>query len=123
MTRTDFIEGLDRLNIIAIDSDFMVSAASRLALRVRCFECDCPPLTSLQAAQEIVNQEGFQTTLDNVLDRITDVEWLGRTRRLVKPPIEDKGEENQEDAVLVVESVTSDSKTADKGKATDDWPI
>lgn len=42
----------------------------------------------LHAAQEVVEQEGFAEILDNVRDRIDEIESLHRTRELTvcKPP-------------------------------------
>ncbi|KAG5342614.1 hypothetical protein C0989_012119 [Termitomyces sp. Mn162] len=67
MTRADFMEELDRINVIAIDIDHNVRPDSMLILH---------------AAQEVVSKEGFQELLDNVRDRIDEIESLHRTREL-----------------------------------------
>ncbi|KAG6867793.1 hypothetical protein C0993_010988 [Termitomyces sp. T159_Od127] len=67
MTRADFIEELDRINIIAIDVHHNIRPDSMLILH---------------AAQEVASEEGFQELLDNVRDRIDEIESLHRTREL-----------------------------------------
>jgi len=65
MTRTDFIDGLDNLNIISIDINHNVSIDSTVMLH---------------AAREVVEEEGFDDVLDAVRDRVDDIESLHRTR-------------------------------------------
>ncbi|KZT05366.1 uncharacterized protein LAESUDRAFT_727003 [Laetiporus sulphureus 93-53] len=67
MTRADFLEDLDRANIIAIDVNHDVTPDSLLVLR---------------AAAEVVEDEGFNELLENVLDRVDEIESLHRTREL-----------------------------------------
>ncbi|KAF8891783.1 hypothetical protein BD779DRAFT_1670742 [Infundibulicybe gibba] len=67
MTRADFLEELDRANIIAIDVHHNVRPDSMLILH---------------AAQQVVAEEGFDELLDNVRDRIDEIESLHRTREL-----------------------------------------
>ncbi|KAF7315154.1 hypothetical protein MIND_00029800 [Mycena indigotica] len=67
MTRADFLEELDRANIIAIDVEHEVRPDSMLIL---------------QAAREVCDEEGFDELLDNVRDRIDEIESLHRTREL-----------------------------------------
>ncbi|KAG6813513.1 hypothetical protein H0H92_010217 [Tricholoma furcatifolium] len=67
MTRADFMEELDRLNVIAIDINHNVRPDSMLILH---------------AAQEVVAEEGFQEILDSVRARIDEIESLHRTREL-----------------------------------------
>lgn len=67
MTRPDFLEGLDRANIIAIDTDHNVTPDSLLILR---------------AAQEVVETSGFNKLLDDVRNRVDEIESLHRTREL-----------------------------------------
>ncbi|KIM30680.1 hypothetical protein M408DRAFT_15575 [Serendipita vermifera MAFF 305830] len=64
MTRTDFLEALDVLNIISIDIKLGVRPDSMLIL---------------QAAQEVVEEDGFDDLLQNVRDRIDEIESLHRT--------------------------------------------
>jgi len=67
MTRTDFLEDLDRANIIAIDINHDVTPDSLLLLR---------------AAREVVEEDGFDEVLDSVRERIDEIESLHRTREL-----------------------------------------
>ncbi|PCH35614.1 hypothetical protein WOLCODRAFT_156317 [Wolfiporia cocos MD-104 SS10] len=67
MTRADFLEELDRRNIIAIDINHDVTPDSLLILR---------------AAEQVVAEEGFEDLLNNVLTRIDAIESLHRTREL-----------------------------------------
>lgn len=76
MTRADYLEELDHANIVAIDVDHNVRPDSMLILH---------------AAQEVVEQEGFAEILDNVRDRIDEIESLHRTRELTFKDV-DQGE-------------------------------
>ncbi|KAI0042641.1 hypothetical protein FA95DRAFT_1610043 [Auriscalpium vulgare] len=76
MTRTDFIEDLDRANIIAIDINHDVRPDSMLIL---------------QAARAVVEEDGFDDMLDSVRDRIDEIESLHRTRELTFKDV-DKGD-------------------------------
>ncbi|KAL1745046.1 hypothetical protein HDZ31DRAFT_63534 [Schizophyllum fasciatum] len=67
MTRADFLEELDRKNIIAIDVNHNVRPDSMLILH---------------AAERVVNDPDFQETIDSVRDRIDEIESLHRTREL-----------------------------------------
>ncbi|TFY65435.1 hypothetical protein EVJ58_g1978 [Rhodofomes roseus] len=67
MTRADFLEDLDRANVIAIDMHHDVMPDSVLLL---------------QAAQEVVEEEGFDDLLDSVRNRVDEIESLHRTREL-----------------------------------------
>ncbi|PPQ87484.1 hypothetical protein CVT25_008220 [Psilocybe cyanescens] len=67
MTRADFMEELDRLNIISIDIQHNVRPDSNLILH---------------AAQEVTREDGFDDLLNNVRDRIDEIESLHRTREL-----------------------------------------
>ncbi|KAJ6589826.1 hypothetical protein DFH09DRAFT_216845 [Mycena vulgaris] len=67
MTRADFLEDLDRANIIAIDVHHDVRPDSMLILH---------------ASREVVEEDGFDELLDNVRDRIDEIESLHRTREL-----------------------------------------
>ncbi|KAJ7188655.1 hypothetical protein C8R46DRAFT_1205798 [Mycena filopes] len=67
MTRADFLEDLDRANIIAIDVQHDVRPDSMLILH---------------ASRQVVEEEGFDELLDNVRDRIDEIESLHRTREL-----------------------------------------
>ena len=67
MTRADFIQGYDAINLFTIDSDANVRA-------------DSVPM--MNAFREICAQEGFDEFLEATLTRIGDIESLGRTREL-----------------------------------------
>ncbi|TFK82056.1 hypothetical protein K466DRAFT_590825 [Polyporus arcularius HHB13444] len=67
MTRPDFLDDLDRKNIIAIDINHDVSPDSLLILH---------------AAEEVVAEEGFDELLEGVRDRVDEIESLHRTREL-----------------------------------------
>ncbi|EME48623.1 hypothetical protein DOTSEDRAFT_67607 [Dothistroma septosporum NZE10] len=67
MTRADFIQSYDAINIFAIDSKAMVRA-------------DSVPM--MNAFREICGEEGFAEFLEATLDRISAIESLGRTREL-----------------------------------------
>ena len=67
MTRADFIRQHHDLSIFAIDSHAMVRA-------------DSVPMQ--RAFSEICSKEGFNDFLQATLDRIADIESLGRTKEL-----------------------------------------
>lgn len=67
MTRSDFIRRHHELSIFAIDSHAMVRA-------------DSVPMQ--RAFNEICAEPGFEKFLDATLDRISDIESLGRTKEL-----------------------------------------
>lgn len=68
MTRADFIQSYDHINIFTIDADAMVRA-------------DSVPMQN--AFREICAEEGFDEHLQATLDRISAIESLGRTREIV----------------------------------------
>ena len=68
MTRADFIQKYDRINVFTIDSNAMVRA-------------DSVPMQN--AFREVCAQPGFDDHLEATLDRISAIESLGRTRELV----------------------------------------
>lgn len=67
MTRADLLERLDQCNVIAIDTESNVRASS---------------VPMMRAFREICAEEGFDEMLENVLERIAEVESLGRTREV-----------------------------------------
>src|SRR5690242_18838378 len=67
MTRSDFIRQHHELSIFAIDSHAMVRA-------------DSVPMQ--RAFNEICAEPGFEKFLEATLDRISDIESLGRTKEL-----------------------------------------
>lgn len=68
MTRADFIQSYDHINIFTIDSRAMVRA-------------DSVPM--YRAFKELCSEPGFAEHLQATLDRISAIESLGRTRELV----------------------------------------
>ncbi|KAL1297023.1 hypothetical protein AAFC00_004615 [Neodothiora populina] len=67
MTRADYIQTYDAINIFTIDSRAMVRA-------------DSVPM--MNAFREICGQEGFDEHLEATLDRVSAIESLGRTKEL-----------------------------------------
>lgn len=76
MTRADFIQDYDQENLFTIDSRAMVRA-------------DSVPMQ--QAFREICSVPGFDDYLEGTLDRIGDIESLGRTRELTIKDLWDQG--------------------------------
>ncbi|KAJ5890908.1 uncharacterized protein N7473_007136 [Penicillium subrubescens] len=76
MTRADFVQSYDHENIFTIDSRAMVRA-------------DSVPMQ--QAFREICAMEGFDKHLEDTLERIGDIESLGRTRELTIKDLWDNG--------------------------------
>lgn len=68
MTRPDYIQVYDNLNIFTIDSHSSVRA-------------DSVPM--MQAFREIASMPGFNDLLEETMDRVSAIESLGRTRELV----------------------------------------
>lgn len=76
MTRPDYIQVYDNLNIFTIDSNSFVRA-------------DSVPM--MQAFYEIAEMPGFDDLLEDTLNRVSDIESLGRTRELVAKDLVLKG--------------------------------
>lgn len=74
MTRPDFLEELDRANIIAIDINHDVTPDSLLILN---------------AAREVVEEPDFDEVLEAVRDRVDEIESLHRTRELTFKDVKD----------------------------------
>lgn len=68
MTRCDFIRELDRMNIFTITSKAEVRASS---------------VPMHRAFREICSQPGFRDFVEETLQRISDIESLGRTREIL----------------------------------------
>lgn len=68
MTRADFIQSYDHINIFTIDAKAMVRA-------------DSVPMQN--ALRQICAEKGFDEHLEATLDRISAIESLGRTREIV----------------------------------------
>ncbi|KAK3629789.1 hypothetical protein LTR56_016778 [Elasticomyces elasticus] len=77
MTRADFIQDYDSINVFTIDSSAMVRA-------------DSVPM--MNAFREICAQEGFDEHLEATLERISAIESLGRTRELTIKDLWHKGQ-------------------------------
>jgi hypothetical protein len=75
MTRADFLEKLNRLNIVAIDARSGVRASS---------------VPMMSAFREICGRDYFDEMLENVLNRVSEVESLGRTRELEFKALKDE---------------------------------
>lgn len=86
MTRADLLERLDQCNIIAIDTESDVRASS---------------VPMMRAFREICAEQVFDEMLKNVLDRISEVESLGRTREIVFKDMKGRGGSVQ--ATIVVD--------------------
>ena len=76
MTRADFIQSYDAINVFTIDSNAMVRA-------------DSVPM--MNAFREVCSEEGFAEFLDATLERIGNIESLGRTRELTIKDLWDGG--------------------------------
>jgi hypothetical protein len=76
MTRSDFIRQHHDLSIFSIDSHAMVRA-------------DSVPMQ--RAFNEICSEPGFEEFLDATLERIGDIESLGRTKELTFKDLWDSG--------------------------------
>lgn len=83
MTRSDFIRQLDSLNIMTITSRADVRASS---------------VPMHRAFQEICSIPRFRKHLDRTIQRIADIESLGRTRELVAKDLVLGGEYNLDPA-------------------------
>lgn len=68
MTRSDFIRSYDHINIFTITSNAYVRADS---------------LPMQRAFRMVCSEPGFREHLQATLDRISDIESLGRTREIV----------------------------------------
>ncbi|KAK9467063.1 hypothetical protein V1512DRAFT_261846 [Lipomyces arxii] len=97
MTRPDYIQRYDNLNIFTIDSHSNVRA-------------DSVPM--MDAFRQIATEPGFNDLLNETLDRVSQIESLGRTRELVAKDLI-KGRyritrENKNELVVALESPDED---------------
>lgn len=100
MTRADFIQSYDHINIFTIDSRGMVRA-------------DSVPMQ--HAFREICGAAGFQEHLQQTLERISDIESLGRTREVVaKDLVGGKGAYRIEGARRGRDGWSADVRVVDK---------
>lgn len=83
MTRPDYIQVYDNLNIFTIDSLSKVRA-------------DSVPM--MQAFHEIADMPGFDDFLEETADRVSAIESLGRTRELVAKDLVEGGKYTIKDA-------------------------
>ena len=108
MTRADFMQDFDHLNIFAIDSKGMVRA-------------DSVPMQN--AFREICNEEGFEQYLKATQDRIADIESLGRTRELVAKDLvlgakyQIRAEKSKDGSVLVLSLKEPDTPESNDAKS------
>ncbi|KAF7552782.1 hypothetical protein G7Z17_g4086 [Cylindrodendrum hubeiense] len=77
MTKYDWIQRHDHLNIFAIDSNSMVQAGS---------------VAMQNAFRDVCTQEGFDEHLQATLDRLDQLESLGRTREITFKDFQNEGE-------------------------------
>ncbi|KAG0683279.1 hypothetical protein C6P40_002139 [Pichia californica] len=115
MTRPDYIEKYDKMNIFTIGTDSNVRA-------------DSVPM--MRAFHEIASHSDFDSTLRETIDRISEIESLGRTREIVfkdlthggRFKIQENGdkctkiitvEENEESEESKIETESNNSKTED----------
>lgn len=68
MTRPDFLTQLDQMNIIQVNRHHEIRADS---------------MPMLRAFRRIAEQDGYEDKLERVMDRVSAIESLGRTRELV----------------------------------------
>ncbi|KAG9890513.1 hypothetical protein KCU94_g15037, partial [Aureobasidium melanogenum] len=106
MTRADFIQSYDAINIFTIDSKAMVRA-------------DSVPM--MNAFREICAEEGFDEYLEATLDRISAIESLGRTRELTIKDLWDGGKyrvtaRNAKGAIEKLINFEVEEKEEDKDK-------
>lgn len=100
MTRPDYIEKYDKMNIFTIGTDSNVRA-------------DSVPM--MRAFHEIASDPKFDSLLRETIDRISEIESLGRTRELIFKDLTSKGQyvlhkdPNSHDMLISV-------KTADENK-------
>ena len=91
MTRADFIQDYDHINIFTIDAQAMVRA-------------DSTPM--MEAFRQICSEPGFEQHLQATLDRISAIESLGRTREVVAKDLtvgkyKISGRSDREDGITV----------------------
>lgn len=97
MTRADFIQSYDQINVFTIDSRAMVRAGKShgpltYILLVYMLNQGSPDSVPMQQAfREICSAEGFDEYLEATLDRISAIESLGRTRELTIKDLWNKG--------------------------------
>lgn len=111
MTRPDYIEKYDKMNIFTIGTDSNVRA-------------DSVPM--MRAFHEIASDPNFDSLLRETIDRISEIESLGRTRELVFKDLTSKGrfkihtDPQSSDTVITVESAEDGNE--EKSIATTESP-
>ncbi|KAI9147663.1 hypothetical protein HJFPF1_12693 [Paramyrothecium foliicola] len=101
MTRCDFIRELDAQNLFSITSQAEVRASS---------------VPMFRAFQEICSQPGFEKQLEDTIQRISDIESLGRTRELVAKDLVLGGQyeiEKSKDGRLLIKLVEKEGEGDD----------
>jgi hypothetical protein len=91
MTRADYIQTIDHINLITIDSNGMVQAES---------------VAMQNAFREICSQDGFEEHLQATLRRLDELESLGRTREVTLKDLKDD---------VVFQAVLGKAKANDDG--------
>lgn len=96
MTRADFIQAYDSINVFTINSEAMVRAgeheiplARDATLLYLISDSDSIPM--MNAFREICAADDFDDFLQATLDRISAIESLGRTRELTIKDLWDSG--------------------------------
>ncbi|KAH8729792.1 hypothetical protein BGZ61DRAFT_415659 [Ilyonectria robusta] len=104
MTKYDWIQRHDHFNIFAIDSNSMVQAGS---------------VAMQNAFKDVCNQEGFDAYLQETLDRLDQLESLGRTREITFKDFQNEGEYRavieggKKDSMAVIVSLKAVPKKGD----------
>lgn len=102
MTRPDYIQQYDNLNLFTVDSDSRVRA-------------DSVPM--MRAFHEIASQPHFDALLDETVERVAAIESLGRTRELVMKDLTngDTYDIFSKDGKFIVEMTKKAAKDDDDG--------
>ncbi|KAI5857337.1 hypothetical protein GGS23DRAFT_388198 [Durotheca rogersii] len=108
VTRADFIQHHDHLNIVTIDPHSMMVQADSVAMQ--------------NAFREVCGQDGFEEHLQATIDRLDELESLGRTRELTIKDLWGNGAyravvERQEGRQNTVVSLRAIPPKADKAQA------
>jgi hypothetical protein len=98
MTRADFIQKYDHDNLFTINSDGWVRA-------------DSVPM--MRAIRDVCSQPGFDKFLEDTLERIGDIESLGRTREITLKDLWDGGKYKFMDGKRAIQMETVAKPTED----------
>lgn len=100
MTRPDFIQDYDNLNIFTLDSYSRVKPDS---------------VVMMHAFSEIASMPGFDELLDETMDRVAAIESLGRTREIVLKDLVEGGKYNFDGKYLQLEAPEDDDHDGHEG--------